>query len=92
MREYNIETTGVAAIRQQTYFPVDAGVAEELTQVFELLQRRRLINSYLISTVDPILHCYNVNVQPRPVDRAQDFYFRSFDIERQVINVGDSEC
>jgi len=41
---------------------------------------------------DPVLHRDDVHAQARPVHGGEDFQFRSLDVERQVVHVGDAQC
>ena len=77
MGEDDVETARVTATRQQTHFAVDSGVAEQLTQIFQLRQRRVLIDADPTSTPDPILDRHDVDAQSHPVYSAEDFHFRS---------------
>jgi len=88
-REHNVKTDRLVTGRQHRHFAVETGVVEELPKLWQLLQSRRLID--LHSAVDPILDRYDVDAQPRPVDRVEDFQFRSLDVERQVVDVRAAE-
>lgn len=70
---------------------MDAGLTEELSKFRKLRQRRRHVYPGLTAASYHVLHGYHVDTKPRPVHGAEDFHFRSLDVQRQVVDVGDVE-